>query len=95
MQQLDTKHLTHTKTLQGPVGLEVVQIVHNTEFLKSALASGLLPLPAAAYRAAAAKPSTPPDPWQAALHPHTCIGHSPSNESHGVTPLQALRITEK
>lgn len=34
MQQLDTKHLTHTKTLQGCMCLEVVQKAHNTEFLK-------------------------------------------------------------
>lgn len=34
MQQLDAKHLTHTKTLQGRVCLEVMQIVRNTEFLK-------------------------------------------------------------
>lgn len=52
-------------------------------------------LPAAAHRAAAARPSTPPEPRQAALHPHTRIGHSTSNQSHGVTPLQALLMTEK
>lgn len=34
MQQLDTKHLTHTKTLQGHICLEAVQIFHNTELLK-------------------------------------------------------------
>lgn len=34
MQQLNTKHLTHTKTLQGHMCLEVVRKAHNTEFLK-------------------------------------------------------------
>lgn len=96
MQQLDTKHLTHTKTLQGHVCLVLCKYFMTQSSLKChSWRTRSYSLPAAAHRAAAAKPSTPPEPWQAALHAHTCIGHSISNQSHGVTPLRALLITEK